>query len=88
MVIRYKPVNVIRQSLEAKECDVCHKVYLKDDGLEWQEFIHIDTIGGYGSVFGDGDTIQLDMCQLCFKEKLGNYIRVIPEGLDGETIQQ
>lgn len=33
-------------------------------------------MGGYGSVFGDGDTLVLDMCQHCLKQKLGEFVRI------------
>ncbi len=67
-------------------CDICGKTYTydtydteADNILEIQEFIHIKNNCGYGSIFGDGDTIELDMCQHCFKEKLGQYIRITEE---------
>lgn len=64
-------------------CDICGKTYMydteNDDIFEIQEFIHIKNNCGYGSIFGDGDTVELDMCQHCFKEKLGQYIRIIED---------
>ena len=64
-------------------CDICGKTYMydtkSDDISEIQEFIHIKNNCGYGSIFGDGDTVELDMCQHCFKEKLGQYIRIIED---------
>jgi len=77
-----------KEKIEVKEeierevsvtCDICGKTYFLDkqseDIFEVQEFIHIKNDCGYGSVFGDGDIVELDMCQHCFKEKLGQYIR-------------
>lgn len=62
------------------ECDICHKVFsCKDDIFETQEFVNIRFIGGYGSVFGDGDTVEIDICQNCFKEKLGEHVRITDE---------
>ena len=46
------------------------------DSMEIQEFIRIYNRGGYSSIFGDGAPIELDMCQHCFKDKLGQYIRI------------
>lgn len=61
-------------------CDICQRRFsFEDDVFEVQEFTHIRKTGGYGSVFGDGDSIELDMCQHCLKEKLGGYIRIIEE---------
>ena len=61
-------------------CDICKKTYQYDDTteaqFEIQEFLHIRFTGGYGSVFGDGDRVECDICQRCVKEKLGAYMRV------------
>lgn len=61
-------------------CDVCKKEfsYEKDD-MEIQEFVYIKFRGGYSSVFGDGTRIQLDICQHCIKEKLGEFINSVAE---------
>jgi len=47
------------------QCDFCKKEFGKDDWIETQEFHHVDFVGGYGSVFGDGNHIQCDICQRC-----------------------
>lgn len=62
-------------------CDICGKKYNlesneSEDVFEVQEFIHIKFTGGFGSVFGDGDTVRLDMCQHCFQDKLGKYVAI------------
>lgn len=62
-------------------CDICGNKYDLESGdtesvFEVQEFIHIKFTGGYGSIFGDESTVRLDMCQHCFKEKLGEYVLV------------
>ena len=70
-------------------CDICNKTY--DDIIEMQEFINIRERCGYGNMtFGDCTEISLDMCQYCFKERLGEYVRLgypmepIESLLDGE----
>lgn len=65
--------------LKSITCDICKKEF--DDIMDIQEFAHINLMGGYGSVFGDGCTIEIDMCQKCLQEKLGDFIRI-----DGEPI--
>ena len=65
--------HVVEEVTKIK-CDVCGKEYEIDDAFEIQEFVHIEQTGGYGSVFGDGTQIHLDMCQHCMKEKLGEYL--------------
>jgi len=58
-------------------CDVCKKKYSfsGEEGMEAQEFQHIRVNGGYGSVFGDGAVWAVDICQHCFKEIMGKYLR-------------
>lgn len=63
---------------DALVCDVCKTKYHfanNQEHMEIQEFVHIKTMGGYSSVFGDTVEIELDICQHCLKEKLGEYIR-------------
>lgn len=68
---------------ESITCDVCQKIYNEDDDcFETQEFIHISQDCGYNSIFGDNSHIQIDICQHCFNDLLGDKIRVIkPRGL-------
>ena len=49
-------------------CDRCQKEYNGD--LEIQEFLKIHLVGGFGSVFGDGNEITAAICQYCAKEIL------------------
>jgi len=60
-------------------CDKC-KIDASSDKeiFEYQEFLRVRFRGGYGSVFGDGDICEIDLCQRCLKEVLGAYIRVTP----------
>ena len=61
-------------------CDCCKKAIQvggkDDDWIERQEMLHWRMRGGYGSVFGDGAYISLDLCQACTKNLLGAYVRV------------
>jgi len=79
----YKTVKLLKE-IEIPEliiCDVCKKKIEHNDYIETQEMTSIRFIGGYGSAFGDGAEVELDICQSCFMEKLGKYVRV-----DGEPI--
>jgi len=52
-------------------CDFCKKEYsidVSNDIYEIQEFVSVYRTGGYGSIFGDGDELQVDICQHCFKK--------------------
>lgn len=46
-------------------CDICKKEYNADNWIELQEFTHIREVCGYGSLFGDGMKIYVDICQHC-----------------------
>jgi hypothetical protein len=58
-------------------CDVCGRGAALDD-YEGQEFISVDMVAGYGSVFGDMNKVEFDMCQHCLQERLGQFVRVTP----------
>ena len=63
--------------LETLGCDRCKKSYSYDETagvLEIQEFVHIEFVGGYHSVFGDGLGFSGDFCQHCIKELLGEFL--------------
>jgi hypothetical protein len=72
--------KVVEEKVEVADliiCDVCKKEYSYDkDILDIQEFVHINTCAGYGSIFGDGSTIKIDICQHCLDNKLGEYLRI------------
>lgn len=67
--------------IEGMTCDVCGKSvqaetigeYASPDVFEAQEFHTIDFRGGYGSVFGDGTRVTIDICQHCLKQMIGKY---------------
>ena len=56
-------------------CDICKKeLDAKKDIMEVQEFIYVRNIGGFNSIFGDGEEIYYDICQYCFKNFIeGGY---------------
>ena len=69
-----------RKILDTIVCDCCKIVYENDnklkDVIEIEEFISIDKLNGYGSIFGDESKMKLDLCQNCVKKLLGEYIRI------------
>ena len=77
----YKEVEVteVKQQYVGFVCDKCGKtVGTKDDDIwEAQEAFHYSFTGGYGSVFGDMSTYEIDLCQNCLNETLGKYFRLI-----------
>lgn len=55
-------------------CDRCKReITPADNVIEWQESYTIEFEGGYGSVFGDGNGVQCDLCQRCLKELIGDF---------------
>ena len=73
-MIKFKRMVNIRDEFYSITCDKCGKTFEND--LEIQEFHHIDYFGGYGSVFGDMNKVECDICQHCLKEMIGDIIRV------------
>jgi hypothetical protein len=67
---KFKEIKQPAIVLSSITCDKCGKEYDVDDVLELQEFLHINFVGGYGSVFGDGYRIECDICQYCLKEMI------------------
>ena len=81
-MIYYRKIQEETEEIDSKKCDKCDRIFLaknQDDIFEMREFLHHRNTGGYGSVFGDGAAVELDLCQDCVKEVLGPYLRV---GLD------
>lgn len=72
----YNLVNVQERRLVKWTCSICGRDLLKDE-MEAQEVFSFFQVGGYSSVFGDGTEVYIDICQHCFKEKLGKYCTVI-----------
>ncbi|EEV6510698.1 hypothetical protein ABLU61_24225 [Klebsiella sp. GG_Kp153] len=66
--------EVITDEIFAITCDRCGYRYDSDD-VEFREFLVIDRVVGYGSVFGDGNHIRMDLCQHCAKKILGTWIQ-------------
>lgn len=56
-------------------CDRCPRTD-SVKGMEGQEFLRFSMGAGFGSVFGDGNLVSLDLCQHCVKEVLGEWLRV------------
>jgi len=71
---QYRKILEEIECIDYTECDVCERKISSDDWDEHQEIVSIDTYGGYGSLFGDGTHIRLDICQYCVEKMLGKYI--------------
>ena len=68
-------------------CDRCG--LLADCGeIEFHEMTCIDAKAGYGSIFGDGNDVQVDLCQLCLKLTLGPWLRVADQAGKDEFLKE
>jgi len=65
----------VHARVSALTCDRCGKEVDANDPAA-QDFLSIDRIAGYGSVFGDGAAVELDLCESCFQAALGPWVRV------------
>lgn len=54
-------------------CYKCEKSF--DDIMEIQEFFQWNHTGGFGSVFGDGTEVEVNLCQDCTLKVLGEYAK-------------
>ena len=69
----FKPQLV--QHVFAKSCDRCGR-HSEETDTESNEFLSVDRKAGYGSVFVDGQRLQLDLCQHCMAVILGEWMHV------------
>lgn len=74
-VLEYKQKTVLE--VAACMCDRC-KRYMTVDDLDWSEKVSLAYRGGFGSIFGDGCEICIDLCQQCVMETLGDWLRISP----------
>ena len=66
-------VSVVHQI----RCDRCGKQAQRGEpGFAEMRSIGFDA--GYGSIFGDGNRVDLDLCDPCLRETLGTWLRVTP----------
>ena len=70
--------------IESIVCDCCkRKIVASEDPLGFQEIWSITKVGGYGSAFGDGSVLRIDLCDVCVKKLLGEYINIEPSVIIG-----
>ena len=56
-------------------CDKCGQYFPAEDWIENQESFSYSFTGGFGSVFGDMCSYQIDLCQKCLDETIGKYLK-------------
>lgn len=68
-----RPASFVKQI----RCDRCDRLAeVGDAELEFEEFVSINQKAGYASIFGDGNNVQVDLCQHCLKNVLGRWLRI------------
>lgn len=71
-----KTVTIEKEKIIGFSCNKCGQSYYNDkDFIEMQEFLHWSNTGGFGSVWGDGNNVELHLCQHCAHELLGAYVQ-------------
>lgn len=73
----YKTLQIEHKELDKIICDRCKKEY--EDIWELQEFHDVSFVAGYASLLGDGNRITCDLCQRCFKDLIGPYLKIEKE---------
>lgn len=68
-------------------CDRCGRLF-EDGEVEFNEIVSIDQKAGYGSAFGDGNDVQIDLCQHCLKRTLGRWLRVVEPGQNTRAVER
>ncbi len=82
IVYTYEEIKVKKATFKAFHCDKCKKEIMET--MELQETYRIQFTGGYGSVFGDGASIECDLCQRCLKDMIGDICRCVNTGDDDD----
>lgn len=65
-------------ALDTMTCDRCGTT-AKVDEYPRPEFVSIAFEGGYDSIFGDGSSVAIDLCQHRLRDTLGEWLRVNKE---------
>ena len=74
------------QEVAACTCDRCKRRLAPDEPGEWQGRLSFDQSCGLDSVFGDGSTISLDLCQHCVQQVLGEWLRITRASTAGSAL--
>lgn len=56
-------------------CDRCRKE-IQRDGNDFELMTSFGFQAGYASIFGDGNRVEIDLCEPCLRDTLGTWLRV------------
>ena len=79
MSIKTKKVKKEYNEMVSVTCSKCRRVITPAEWIDWQEVYTISFTGGYGSVFGDGVTVRVDLCQQCLFDLVDGFYEVEEE---------
>jgi hypothetical protein len=82
MSVETKIIQRDETVVDAYTCDDCKTRFPVESWMDTQEMLRWRTTGGYGSIFGDGAEISLDLCQACVQKRLGDILRIGPSTLE------
>lgn len=77
MSLIYAPDAQNGQVVTAVVCDRCGTTVREP--LELQECVRVSLRPGYGSIWGDGNHVEADLCQACGHELFASFARVSEE---------
>lgn len=67
-----------QQDITVLLCDRCQKKMCEEEpDSGYRNRMQIRFRAGYGSLFGDGNKVEGDLCDRCFYELLGPYLRIV-----------
>jgi len=64
-------------------CDRCGEETVRNES-EFDEMTSIGFKAGHGSIFGDRNQVEIDLCQHCLRDTLGAWLRVKDKNMDRE----
>lgn len=71
----FETVSVVHQL----RCDRCGKEAERGE-VGFEQMTSIGFVAGYGSIFGDGNRVEVDLCETCLRDTLGTWLRVKAPG--------
>jgi hypothetical protein len=77
MGLTYKLVPTTHAELTGFNCNKCGKSFtLPEDQFEVDEMFFYEDTGGYDSIWGDGNEVEIVLCQTCAYGLLKDYATV------------
>ena len=67
----FKTVSVVHQI----RCDRCGKE-VESGEVGFEQMISIGFNAGYSSIFGDGNRVDIDLCEICVRDTLGTWLQI------------